>query len=90
MFWRIMLRLSSSKALWIDACQVFKTTTDYDEGISSTVSTHAEGGGFKFGCVAWIDREGDLSECGCAWRGLGFAILRMAASQGLNAYGDLS
>lgn len=44
MFWRIMLRLSSSKALWIDACQVFKATTDYDEGISSTVSTHAEGG----------------------------------------------
>ena len=34
------------------------------------------------GCLAWIGREGDLSEGGCAWRGLEFAILRMAASHG--------
>ena len=48
-------------------------------------------GGFKFGCLAWIGREGDLSEGGCAWRGLEFAFLRMmAASHGLIAYGDLS
>ena len=85
-----MLKLSSSKTLSIDACQIFKVITDYDEGKRSTVSTHAEGGGFKFGCLAWIGREGDLSEGGCAWRGLEFAILRMAASHGLIAYGDLS
>jgi hypothetical protein len=42
------------------------------------------------GCLAWIGRRGDLSEGGCAWRGLEFAILRMAASHGLIASGDLS
>jgi hypothetical protein len=47
-------------------------------------------GGFKFGCLAWIGREGDLSEGGCAWRGNEFAILWMAASHGLIACGDLS
>lgn len=44
MFWRIMIRLSSSKALSIDACQIVKIITDYDEGKRSTVSTHAERG----------------------------------------------
>ena len=82
MFWRIMIRLSLSKALSLDVCQAFKVITDYNEGKSSTVSTHAEGGGFKFGCLAWIGRQGDLSEGGCAWRGNEFAILRMAASHG--------
>ena len=53
-------------------------------------SAHMRKGGFKFGCLAWIDREGDLSEGGCAWRGLEFAILRVAASHGLIAYDDLS
>jgi len=42
------------------------------------------------GCLAWIGREGDLSEGGCVGRGLEFAILRMAASHGLIAHGDLS
>lgn len=39
-----MIRLSSSKTLSIDACQIFKVITTYDEGKRSTVSTHAEGG----------------------------------------------
>jgi hypothetical protein len=52
MFWRIMIRLSSSKAFSIDACQVFKVITDYDEGKSNTVSTHAEGG------VSWAASHG--------------------------------
>ena len=77
MFWRIMIRLSLSKVLSLDVCQVFKVITDYNEGKSSTVSTHAEGGALSLaashGLVAKatfprvVVRGVEMSSPSCGW-----------------------